>query len=106
MPLHIKYPTLSLALRPVVITLIISTAKIIVGFTAAWKLNIISGVQRERITALFYPEQYKDVLYQQTNGKIALGSGGWIGEGYLHGSMTQSGSVPVNESDMILTVAH
>lgn len=78
---------------------------IIVGFTAAWKLNIISGVQRERITALFYPEQYKDVLYQQTNGKIALGSGGWIGEGYLHGSMTQSGSVPVNESDMILTVA-
>ena len=79
--------------------------EIIVGFTAAWKLNIISGVQRERITALFYPEQYKDVLYQQTNGKIALGSGGWIGEGYLHGSMTQSGSVPVNESDMILTVA-
>ncbi|MDD6620813.1 MAG: FtsW/RodA/SpoVE family cell cycle protein [Eubacteriales bacterium] len=78
---------------------------IVVGFISAWKLNIINGVQRERITALFYPEQYEDVLYQQTNGKIAIGSGGWLGEGYLNGSMTQSGQVPVNENDMILTVA-
>ena len=34
MPLHIKYPTLSLALRPVVITLIISTAKIMITASA------------------------------------------------------------------------
>lgn len=78
---------------------------IIIGFIGAWKLDIIDGVQRERITALFYPEQYPDVMYQQTNGKIAIGSGGWLGEGYLNGSMTQSGQVPVNENDMILTVA-
>ncbi|MDE5985229.1 MAG: FtsW/RodA/SpoVE family cell cycle protein [Eubacterium sp.] len=78
---------------------------LVVGFAAAWKLDIINGLQRERITALFYPEQYADTLYQQTNGKIAMGSGGWFGQGYLNGSMTQSGAVPVNDNDMILSVA-
>lgn len=78
---------------------------IIVAFAGAWKLEIIDGIQRERITALFYPEQYADTLYQQTNGKIAMGSGGWLGQGFLNGTMTQSRQVPVNESDMILSVA-
>lgn len=78
---------------------------LIVAFAGAWKLGIIDGIQRERITALFYPEQYADTLYQQTNGKIAIGSGGWFGQGYLHGAMTQNGDVPVNDSDMILSVA-
>lgn len=78
---------------------------LIVGFILAWRFNIINGIQRERIVALFYPEQYQDTLYQQTNGKIALGSGGWFGEGFLKGSMTQGGMVPENENDMILTVA-
>lgn len=78
---------------------------IIVAFMAALKLNIISGIQRQRIVALFYPDKYEDVMYQQTNGKIAIGSGGLFGQGFLHGKMTQSGAVPVNQSDMILTVA-
>ncbi len=78
---------------------------IIVGFAIAWRFGIINGIQRERITALFYPEQYADTLYQQTNGKIALGSGGLLGQGFLKGTMTQSGSVPENENDMVLTVA-
>lgn len=78
---------------------------IIVGFIVAWKTNIINGIQRQRIVALFYPEQYPDVMYQQNNGKIALGGGGMFGQGFLKGKMTQSGAVPVNESDMILTVA-
>lgn len=78
---------------------------IIVAFAAAWKLNIIDGLQRERITALFYPDLYPDTMYQQTNSKIAMGSGGWFGQGFLNGSMTQSGAVPVNDNDMILSVA-
>lgn len=76
-----------------------------VAFVLAWKTGIISGIQRQRIIALFYPEQYADAMYQQTNGKIAMGSGGLFGQGFLQGDMTQGGAVPVNESDMILTVA-
>lgn len=78
---------------------------IIVAFAAAWKLKIISGIQRTRILALLYPEQYEDAMYQQTNGKIAMGSGGLFGQGYLNGDMTQRGMVPENQNDMILTVA-
>ncbi|MBE6720691.1 MAG: rod shape-determining protein RodA [Ruminococcaceae bacterium] len=78
---------------------------IVVGFVVAWRTGIIGGIQRQRIVALFYPEQYEDVMYQQTNGKIALGSGGLFGQGYLHGDMTQSGAVPENQNDMILSVA-
>lgn len=80
---------------------------VIVAFAAAWRLNIINGLQRERITALFYPDLYQDTLYQQTNAKIAMGSGGWFGQGYLNGSMTQSKTitVPENQNDMILSVA-
>ena len=78
---------------------------IIVGFTVAWQVGLISGIQKERIVALFYPESYKDVMYQQNNGKIAFGSGGVFGQGYLQGDMTQSGLVPENQNDMILTVA-
>lgn len=78
---------------------------IVVGFVVAWKAGIINGIQRQRIVALFYPNDFEDVMYQQTNGKIALGSGGLLGQGYLNGDMTQSGSVPENQNDMILTVA-
>lgn len=78
---------------------------IFVGFAVAWRTGIINGIQRQRIVALFYPDQYPDAMYQQTNGKIAMGSGGLFGQGFLHGNMTQSGAVPVNESDMVLTVA-
>lgn len=78
---------------------------VIVGFVVAWRTGIIGGIQRSRIVALFYPDQYKDVMYQQTNGKIALGSGGLLGQGFLKGDMTQSGAVPENQNDMILSVA-
>lgn len=78
---------------------------LVVGFIVAWKTNIINGLQRERIVALFYPDQYQDTMFQQTNGKIAMGNGGLWGQGFLNGDMTQSGAVPENQNDMILSVA-
>ncbi len=80
---------------------------IIVGFVVAWRVGIISGLQRQRIVALFYPEQFKDVMYQQEHGLIAIGSGGMFGKGYLKGDLTQAvaGGVPENQNDMVLTVA-
>mgnify|MGYP003239285200 CR=1 FL=1 len=63
---------------------------LIVGFVAAWKLKLISGLQRERIIALFYPEQYESTMYQQNNGKIAMGNGGFLGQGFLKGDMILS----------------
>lgn len=76
-----------------------------VGFIVAWRTNLISGIQRQRIVALFYPENYEAVMYQQNNAKIAIGSGGWFGQGYLNGRMTQNNLVPANQNDFILSVA-
>ena len=78
---------------------------IIVGFMVAWKTNLISGIQRQRIVALFYPEHYEDVMYQQNNAKTAIGSGGWFGQGFLQGRMTQNNMVPENQNDFVLSVA-
>ncbi len=78
---------------------------IIVGFMVAWKTNLISGIQRQRIVALYYPEHYEDVMYQQNNAKIAIGRGGWFGKGFLLGRMTQNNMVPENQNDFVLSVA-
>ena len=80
---------------------------IVVGFVVAWRVGIISGLQRQRIVALFYPDQFEDVMYQQEHGLIAIGSGGLFGKGFLKGDMTQAvtGGVPENQNDMVLTVA-
>ncbi|MCC8022621.1 MAG: FtsW/RodA/SpoVE family cell cycle protein, partial [Clostridiales bacterium] len=71
----------------------------------AWRYEWISGIQRDRILALFYPEDYPPTIYPQENAKIAMGSGGLTGQGYLNGTYTQSGLVPENQNDMILSVA-
>lgn len=78
---------------------------IIVGFVGAWKVGLLKGLQKDRIVGLFYPEQYEKVMYQQTNAKIAMGNGGLFGQGFLNGDLTQSGAVPENQNDMILSVA-
>lgn len=79
----------------------------LIGAVLAWNFEIkpFSGLQRERILGLFFPEEYVDVMYQQTNAKIAMGSGGLFGKGYLQGTYTQGGKVPENQNDMILSVA-
>lgn len=78
---------------------------IFMAFPIAWKLGFLKGLQRERIVALFFPEYYETTMYQQNNGKIAMGSGGLTGQGFLQGKMTQGRLVPENQNDMILTVA-
>ncbi len=78
---------------------------IFMAFPIAWKLGFLKGLQRERIIALFFPEYYETTMYQQNNGKIAMGSGGLTGQGFLQGKMTQGRLVPENQNDMILTVA-
>ena len=78
---------------------------IFMAFPIAWKAGFLKGLQRERIVALFFPEHYETTMYQQNNGKIAMGSGGLTGQGFLQGKMTQGKLVPENQNDMILTVA-
>ena len=66
---------------------------------------ILNDKRKERILSFISPEI--DPLgagYNVIMSKMAIGSGQLFGQGYGKGIQTQSGSVPVNESDFIFSV--
>ncbi|MEO5367031.1 MAG: rod shape-determining protein RodA [Magnetococcus sp. WYHC-3] len=61
--------------------------------------------QRQRIRTLFSPEQ--DPLgagYHIIQSKIAVGSGGWMGKGFLGGSQSHLDFLPERHTDFIFSV--
>lgn len=85
---------------------LIGAVAAVCGFSVAWFTNIISGYQRDRILAVFHPEDYtQTTAYQQNRAIQAIGSGKIFGKGLFKGDYTQSGYVPVAHNDMILSVA-
>lgn len=59
----------------------------------------------DRVDAVFRPEQASDnAMYHVRNAKIAIGTGGLTGEGYLQGTSIQKGLVPYAYSDSIFVV--
>lgn len=65
---------------------------------------VFSSIQKNRFLALIYPDQYPAIIYQQKNGIMAIGSGGFTGQGLFKGAYTQAGVVPESRNDMIFTV--
>jgi rod shape determining protein RodA len=64
--------------------------------------NILKSHQQERITILFYPEKdISGVGYQTHQSKIAIGSGGFYGKGFLKGTQTKYDFVPEQDTDYI-----
>ncbi len=61
--------------------------------------------QRQRVITFMNPEQ--DVLgagYQITQAKIAFGSGGLVGNGYMSGTQSQQQFLPEKQTDFIFTM--
>jgi len=61
--------------------------------------------QKKRLTTLFSPE--KDPLgsgYHVLQSKIAIGSGGFLGKGYMKGSQSQLRFLPARHTDFIFSV--
>ena len=71
--------------------------------------NYMAQYQRDRFRVVYTPNLNDphdvDLLYQQTQGRIAIGSGQLTGQGFLKGQMIQKGLVPECSNDFILTVA-
>ena len=66
--------------------------------------HILKPYQRERITSFLHPEEdAKGSGYQLLQSKIAVGSGGFWGKGFQHGSQNQLGYIPVRYSDFIMS---
>ncbi|MCQ2574492.1 MAG: rod shape-determining protein RodA [Alphaproteobacteria bacterium] len=61
--------------------------------------------QRERIITFINPENdVQGAGYQITQAKIAFGSGGFLGKGYLSGTQSQQSFLPEKQTDFIFTM--
>jgi len=79
-----------------------------IGGAVAIPLFIRFGLkeyQRARILTFFDPSRDPSgASYHITQSKIALGSGGVSGKGYMNGTQRQFGYVPENQTDFIFTI--
>lgn len=85
---------------------VIGLASIIaaVSLPIIWQFGL-KPYQRERILTFLDPSRDPaGASYHITQSKIALGSGGLSGKGYMQGTQRQGGYVPENQTDFISTV--
>ena len=81
------------------------SAVILAGFIAS-QLNFIKDYQLKRLATFVDPTL--DPLgagYNTLQARIAIGSGGWFGQGLFSGPQTQGRYVPAQRTDFIFTVA-
>lgn len=65
---------------------------------------ILTDNQQNRVLSILHPEEFPDLIYQQTNAVNAMGSGGLMGKLFTGDtSMRGTTYVPVKESDFIFT---
>jgi len=66
--------------------------------------EVLEPHQKERIDVLFGKDvDLKREGYNLNQSKIAIGSGGWFGRGFLEGTQTKGGFVPEQHTDYIFT---
>ena len=114
-PLHILLGVIALAIPPVTwlayrerntfshLAIISMIAGILLVFSADVIFNkVLQDHQRKRIEVLLgMKEDPAGVGYNVRQSKIAIGSGGMFGKGYLNGTQTTYGFVPEQSTDFI-----
>lgn len=66
--------------------------------------KIFDDIQRNRILALFNPENYPTQIYQQNQALEAIKNGGFTGMGLFKGELSHTTLLPEKENDMIFSV--
>lgn len=77
----------------------------VVAIVAPFAYHHLHGYQKERILTFLHPG--RDPLgagYNIIQSKIALGSGGMWGQGFLHGSQNQLNFLPEKQTDFVFTI--
>ncbi|MGQ3889553.1 rod shape-determining protein RodA [Legionella sp. CNM-1927-20] len=85
---------------------VILTVGLIAGFSAPLLWHVMHDYQKQRILTLLNPEQ--DPLgsgYHIIQSKIAIGSGGPFGKGWLQGSQSHLNFLPEHATDFIFAVS-
>jgi rod shape determining protein RodA len=75
----------------------------------ATKAGLLHSYQIARLTTFLHPDStstnqfVQNAIYNLTQAKTAIGSGGLFGAGLLHGAQTNLGYVPEQQTDFIFT---
>lgn len=86
------------------IVLIFALIMALGGAFTAWNY-VLKPYQKDRLVSFINPEKYqKSTGYQITQSKIAIGSGGIAGKGYLNGTQSQYKFLPTRHTDFIVSV--
>jgi len=81
-------------------------AVLVMGVTVALTTPVLSPYQRDRLVAFANPSaDPQGIGYQTHQVRIAIGSGGWQGQGLFHGRQTQGGFIPFQQTDFVFSVA-
>ena len=92
--------------RPHLSTVVaLAVINLTVGITTPYLWERLHTYQQERIVAFLNPEH--DPLragYQIIQSKVAIGSGGLFGKGFLEGTQTQLAFLPAQHTDFIFSV--
>jgi rod shape determining protein RodA len=81
-------------------------ATAVLGAVVAVQAGLLKDYQLARITSFYNPAaDPKGTGYNVRQAQIAIGSGGFHGEGLFHGAQTQGRFVPAQQTDFIFTVA-
>ena len=78
---------------------------VVLGASLPLAWSGLHDYQRNRITTLFFPD--RDPLgagYHIIQSKIAVGSGGWTGKGFMAGSQSHLDFLPERHTDFIFSV--
>ncbi|MBP9791768.1 MAG: rod shape-determining protein RodA [Rickettsiales bacterium] len=82
---------------------VVSITTLVISMPIIW--HYLYDYQKQRILTFIYPEH--DSLgagYNITQSKIAIGSGGFFGKGYLEGSQTQLNFLPEYQTDFVFSL--
>lgn len=101
----ISFFIMAIFLKKIKPVIIILTLVGIAGLSfSAWNY-VLKPYQKNRLVAFLNPEQYKKSSgYQIIQSKIAIGSGGLSGKGYLNGTQSQYKFLPTRHTDFIVSV--
>ncbi|HEY8881795.1 MAG TPA: rod shape-determining protein RodA [Dermatophilaceae bacterium] len=81
-------------------------AVLAMGITVALTTPVLSTYQRDRLVAFANPSaDPQGIGYQTRQVRIAIGSGGWQGQGLFQGRQTQGGFIPFQQTDFVFSVA-
>jgi rod shape determining protein RodA len=86
--------------------LVLGTGGGALSVLAVFKLHLLKAYQLGRLTAFLHPDANPlGSGYSAAQAKLAIGSGGLLGQGLFHGSLITGNFIPNQDTDFIFTVA-